>query len=204
MSIRTSAFIEIANKLHRNAYDYSDVIIDEDTTFINIKCKTCDNIFNVRIVNHLKKRSGCRRCNTLKTKDTKRMTTEKFIELAQEIHGEKYDYSKTIFTKSNIPMEIICKKCGKTFYHTRYRHIVEKCGCHCRKSVKKNTTESFIEKSKMKHGADTFDYSKTIYVNTSTKIFITCNKCGYEMYQRYDVHLRSKGCARCNKYVKSS
>lgn len=55
MSIRTNAFIEIANRIHKNAYDYSGIVIDDETSCIDIKCKSCDNTFNVRIVNHLKK-----------------------------------------------------------------------------------------------------------------------------------------------------
>ncbi|AAV51149.1 hypothetical protein [Acanthamoeba castellanii mimivirus] len=202
MSIRTNAFIEIANRIHKNAYDYSGIVIDDETSCIDIKCKSCDNTFNVRIVNHLKKRVGCRRCNMVKTKEKKRMTTQEFIKLAQEIHGDEYDYSKTTFVRSDIPMEIICRKCGNSVFHTRHRHLVERCGCFCQRSAKKNSTEKFIEKSKLKHGPDTFDYSKTIYVNTSTKIIVQCKSCGFEMLQRYDVHLKSKGCTYCNKNTK--
>nr|WBF70294.1 F-box and FNIP repeat-containing [Megavirus caiporensis] len=204
MSIRTSAFIDIANKIHKNAYDYTGVIIEEDTIFIDVKCKTCENIFNVRIKNHIKNRTGCRRCNTLRTKEKKRMSTEEFVELAKQIHGDKFDYSKAVFVRSDVPMEIICRKCGNSVFHTRHRHLVEKCGCMCQRNSMKNSTEKFIEKSKLKHGPDTFDYSKTVYVNTSTKVIIICKSCGFEMHQRYDVHLRCKGCTRCNKNTKIS
>lgn len=62
----------------------------------------------------------------------------------------------------------------------------------------KYTTESFIEKAKEIHG-NTYDYSKTIYVNSRTKICIICNekdKNGNELGEYWISplnHLRGQG-----------
>lgn len=40
----------------------------------------------------------------------KKLTTEKFINKAKKIHGNKYDYSKTIYKKAHSKVTIICKE----------------------------------------------------------------------------------------------
>ena len=62
---------------------------------------------------------------------------------------------------------------------------------------KKLTTEQFIEKAKKVHG-DKYDYSKTNYVNSYTKICIVCPKHG-EFFQTPNCHLDRKGCPLCNE-----
>jgi len=40
----------------------------------------------------------------------KKLTTEKFIQKAKEIHGDKYDYSKVNFINTRRNVIIICNK----------------------------------------------------------------------------------------------
>ena len=40
----------------------------------------------------------------------KKKTTEEFIKQAKEIHGNKYDYSKTEYKNTRTKVEIICHK----------------------------------------------------------------------------------------------
>ena len=39
--------------------------------------------------------------------------TDKFIEKAKHVHGDKYDYSKTVYEHNLKEVIIICKKCGE-------------------------------------------------------------------------------------------
>ena len=59
----------------------------------------------------------------------------------------------------------------------------------------KLTTEQFISKAKSIHG-DKFDYSKTKYVNSETKVCITCPTHG-ESWILPKQHLIGFGCRRC-------
>jgi len=36
------------------------------------------------------------------------MTTEEFIKKAKKVHGDKYDYSKSVYTEYNNKITIIC------------------------------------------------------------------------------------------------
>lgn len=61
--------------------------------------------------------------------------------------------------------------------------------------MKKLTTEEFIEKAYVKHG-NKYDYSRTEYVNNSTKVCIICPKHG-EFWQSPTNHLNGQGCPKC-------
>ena len=41
---------------------------------------------------------------------SKKLTTEEFILKAKKIHGDKYDYSKTLYIRARDKVQIICKK----------------------------------------------------------------------------------------------
>lgn len=59
------------------------------------------------------------------------------------------------------------------------------------------TTETFIQKAIEKHG-DTFDYSKVVYIKSSTKIIIICKTHG-EFLQRPGGHLYGDKCVKCKQ-----
>ena len=56
-------------------------------------------------------------------------------------------------------------------------------------------TIDFIEKAKEMHG-DKYDYSKTVYINGSTKVCIICPKHG-EFNIRPNDMLNGQGCKLC-------
>ena len=60
---------------------------------------------------------------------------------------------------------------------------------------KKKTTKQFIEEARLVHG-DRYDYSKSEYVNATTKIIIVCPIHG-EFSQRPCDHLNGHGCKHC-------
>lgn len=39
-------------------------------------------------------------------------TQETYLQKVKEVHGNKYDYSETIFTKSSEKIKVICKTHG--------------------------------------------------------------------------------------------
>ena len=71
----------------------------------------------------------------------KKLTTEDFIAKAREVHGDKYDYSKTEYVNNKTPICIICPEHGE-FKQTPYPHL-RGCGCEeCAKIKRKNTKTS--------------------------------------------------------------
>ncbi len=132
----------------------------------------------------------------------RKFTTEQFIQKAKEIHGDKYDYSKTEYVTMEKKILIICPEHGE-FWQRPHLHLSHsncpKCAAYFKKRNKKLTTEEFIKKAKLVHG-DKYDYSLVDYKDVKTKIKIICPIHG-EFQQRPYSHLSSSGCFECsNKY----
>lgn len=68
--------------------------------------------------------------------------------------------------------------------------------------MKKLNTKIFIEKAKIIHG-NKYDYSKTEYINSRTKVCIICPKHG-EFWQNANSHLQGNGCEKCGNKNKGS
>jgi hypothetical protein len=134
-------------------------------------------------------------------KKTRKWDTNKFIQKAKEIHGDKYDYSKTNYTGSENPLTITCPEHGDFEIKPTY-HINDKLGCPKERKAYQLTTKDFIERAQKKHG-DKYDYSKTKYKNQKTPVIISCPKHG-EFKQLPDGHLNGTGCPKCGRELSDS
>lgn len=178
--------IERCKKIHKNKYSYENFKFKGVNKKTKITCPTHGD-FPQKVQNHLSG-SGCPKCAG------QNKTTEELIEQFKKIHGDKFDYSKVEYTKSNKKVKIICKK-NHIFKQTPDSHLKGQ-GCpKCAGYYK--TTEEFIEEAKQFHG-DTYEYSNVEYKNATTNIKITCKKHG-DFKQQPHVHLRGAGCPLCAK-----
>ena len=128
-------------------------------------------------------------------------TTEKFIDSAKKVHGDKYDYSKVVYVNSKTKIIIICNTCIYEWLQTPNNHIqgygCDKCAHDKVCKDLSGTKEHFIKNAILKHG-NKFDYSKVVYVNTHTKVAITCKTCNTEFLQTPHNHKDGGyGCPKC-------
>ena len=89
-----------------------------------------------------------------------RKTTPQFVEEAQRVHGEKFDYSEVEYVNTHTPVRIKCRQCGVVFFQSPANHLV---GRGCPRCSKKQThkrvnLEMFIARARAVHG-DKYDYS---------------------------------------------
>ena len=121
-----------------------------------------------------------------------------FIERAKAVHGDKYDYSKSIYRGMANKLIIICPIHGE-FEQEAHAHLLgqgcKKCAVEYRAKKKKDTTEQFIEKAKKVHG-DKYDYSKVEYLGSQTKVDVICPKHGVFSIKPY-LHIQGQGCKKC-------
>lgn len=118
---------------------------------------------------------------------------ERFIEKAKEKYKGKYDYSKVEYTNAHTKICIICPIHGE-FWITPNSHLNGR-GCpECGRN-KKLTTDKFIERAKKIHGSK-YDYSKTEYINSHTKVCVICPIHGEFLVSPAN-HLRERGCPKC-------
>ena len=131
-------FIAKAKKVHGDKYDYSQVNYINSYGIVSIICPIHGK-FNMRAGTHINNKEGCPICGQIKSIESRKQTTEEFIEKAKKIHGDKYDYSLTEYKGTNILIKIICNKHG-LFTQYPYYHLD---GCGCQQCAKENKISIF-------------------------------------------------------------
>ena len=119
---------------------------------------------------------------------------EEFINKAKLIHGNKYNYEKVNYINCKTKVIIRCSSHGE-FEQTPNNHLSNKQGCPVCGGSKRLTTKEFIKKSKKIH-KNKYNYEKANYVNSKTKVTLTCKKHG-EFEQTPNKHLIGHGCPKC-------
>lgn len=192
----TETFIQNAKGVHGDNYDYSKVVYVNNLKEVIIICKEHGEFLQLPKTH--KRGNGCVKCGKERASSKRKSNVEEFIEKAIEVHGDKYDYSKVDYNKSNQKVIIICKEHGE-FEQTPNGHIggrgCVKCATQKNSDDKRFTRIEFIEKAKEVHG-DKYDYSKVEYTNFTTKICIICSEPG-EFFQTPSGHLTGRKCIKC-------
>lgn len=114
---KTEEFIRAARQVHGNKYYYTKVKYKSARQKVEVVCLKHGSFF-VTPNNHISKKSGCPKCGVGRM----RSTTEDFIRRAREVHGDKYDYSESVYTNTRTKLKIICPKHGE-FYQTPKIHL---------------------------------------------------------------------------------
>lgn len=189
---RKQSFIDAANSIHKNKYDYSKVNYTTNKIPVVIICSEHGEFFQAA-GDHLKG-YGCSKCSGKYKPNTK-----EWIKKAQEIHDNRYDYSKVNYIDNKIPVEVICQIHG-SFYPIPNNHILHQSGCPKCNDVSKSllyrkTTEQFIIDAINVHGIY-YNYDKVNYLNKIKKVIIICPIHG-EFKQSPGGHLAGAGCPKC-------
>lgn len=179
-------FIVKARKVHGDKYSYEQSVYVSAITPMIIICPTRGE-FRQTPNNHLNG-SGC-------SSNRRKPIADDFVMRAQEIHGDRYLYEKTIFVNSATDIVITCLEHGD-FQQKPGVHLS---GSGCRRcSIERSTsnTEEFKVKARKIHGSK-YDYSNVIYTKSNEFVSITCFVHG-QFEQLASVHLRGNGCHQCS------
>lgn len=191
-------FIDKANIIHNDIYDYSKSCYISYDTKLCIICPIHDEFFQTP--NKHLSGQGCPKCRYIKSANSNKSNESIFISKAVVKHENKYDYSKVIYNGSKQNVIIICPDHGE-FMITPNNHLRGEgcpvCGRAKTKISTKMNTDKFIDKSNLKHGYK-YDYSNVKYVDSTTKITIVCLKHG-KFEQQPNNHLFGQGCPLCKE-----
>ena len=102
-------FEKKCNEIHNGKYLYHQDYTNYSTK-VKITCPIHGDFYQT--TNHHLCGQGCPKCGIKKVHNTQRFTTEEFIIKAKEIHGDKYDYNKSLYVNYKTPISIICHKNG--------------------------------------------------------------------------------------------
>jgi predicted nucleic acid-binding Zn-ribbon protein len=131
----------------------------------------------------------------------KPMNSERFFREAKEIHGDKYDYSKVSeITGVFQYIKIICPKHGE-FTQQVYCHIsggqgCPKCGIETIKEKIRIPFTEFLKRARKAHGSK-YQYDEALYIDSCTKIPITCPVHGVFMMVPQNHISQRQGCPKC-------
>lgn len=196
--LTTDQFIQRAKEVHGNRFDYGKVEYHSTHQKVVIICQRHGE-FTQDPSNHLQG-TGCPKCGKEAMAIIRANGVDDFIKRSKEIHGDKYDYSLVEYTNNKTKVKIICGTHG-IFYQAPANHVTMNQGClRCayevvRRNKFSSNLDEFTLKSKQVHG-DKYDYSESNYVNSKTKIRITCPIHG-GFFQEPSAHLAGQGCPRC-------
>jgi hypothetical protein len=166
-------FIKKAEEKHNGKYSYEKTKYVNANTNIIITCPTHGD-FSQNPNQHLRGQ-GCLKCAG------KYMDQDMFVDKAKQVHGNKYDYSKVVYTNSSTPVKIVCPEHGE-FMQAPTNHLSQKQGCPVCGIIKRNisnttTQDEVIDLFQNVHG-DQYDYSLVDYKGMNKNVDIICRKHG--------------------------
>lgn len=180
-------------------YNYDKLDYQGPNVKVTITCPAHGD-FHVWPYNYINGK-GCPACSLRRAHDAVMATTEDFIAKSRAKHGDRYDYSKAVYTGKKEKITVICREHGE-FFPTASNHYINgtgcpKCGVEKAHAKFRKPIAQFIEDSKKVHG-DKYDYSRATYTSNKKHLIIVCPKHG-EFEQRPDCHLyKAYGCPKCS------
>lgn len=191
---RWNEYIKRAKEIHGEKYLYDKSNFANIESSIKIICPNHGEFYQT-LNNHINQKQGCPKCYHESRLGKYKISTEEFITLSKLVHGNKYDYSKTVYHGQKEKTNIKCPIHGE-FQQVAYDHL-KGFGCQkCKIEKQTNTKEDFIKKAREIHGWK-YDYSKVEYINNKIKVCIICPEHG-EFWQSPLDHLLGSGCKYCN------
>jgi hypothetical protein len=187
----TEQFIKEADVIHNKKYDYSKVEYIRAHSEVCIICPEHGEFWQTP--NQHLKGYGCSKCG-----GNYKWTTEEWVREASKKNNYFYTYENTQYINKKTKVNVTCPIHGD-FEIIPYDHLC----CHgCPKCNGKYhyTTEEWIEKANQVH-LNKYDCSKTIYINSKSKVCIICPKHG-EFWQIANHHLNGVGCPMCGNVSK--
>lgn len=131
----------------------------------------------------------------------RKLTTEEWIVASRKKHGDKYNYSKSIYTGSNKKIIITCPTHGDfeiaASLHTSRGDGCPKCAAQTKGEKLRLSNEEFIHRLKSVFG-DLYDYSKVNYSGLRNKITVICPIHG-EFTRNADDLLKGRRCPKCSE-----
>ena len=150
-------FVEQAQQVHGDKFDYSEVEYINTHTPVIIRCNQCGLVFPQEPSSHLAGR-GCPKCSKKQTH--KRVNQEMFVAKAREVHGNKYDYSKTVYQDMHSKVLIICPQHGE-FYQRAQSHLLGS-GCPmCKYDAHMERIKRLVQQFEQEGGSNNVSNSKT-------------------------------------------
>jgi hypothetical protein len=184
--------------VHSNQFDYSRVKYINTARKVIIGCP--EHGFFEQSPHKHASGQGCPKCRAHRIAAKLKISDQEFIRKANEVHGNRYDYSKIVYKNNRTKIIIICKEHGE-FQQRPSDHLngsgCPKCGNIQSANQLKSNTQEFLKKAEAVHG-DKYDYSQVIYEVKGKNVVIGCPDHGAFVQTPHN-HLHGYGCPECGR-----
>jgi hypothetical protein len=193
-------FITRSTAVHNGKYDYSRSAYTKGRDVLEIICPIHGSFFQ-RGESHVAGK-GCKKCADLENGRRKMEQSEvAFWKQVKAVHGDTYDFSKSVYTGIFEDMTVGCPIHGDftiSASSIRRGSGCYECGRERIRLARNSTIEEFIEKAVVVHG-NKYSYENVKYVTAKTEVMITCKIHG-DFPQIPTNHLSGNGCSACGNY----
>lgn len=203
--LTTSEFIKQAKNAHGDKYDYSKVIYKTKKDKVCIICHNKDE----NGIEHGEfwqtpdqhsRGQGCPKCKFEKLSKDRADTKETFIEKANKVHNNKYNYDKVVYKNRYQKVIITCPIHGD-FIQDPNNHLSGKgcpiCGRISAAKTHTMSNDEYIRRVQITHPE--YDYSITNYTGINNSIQYICPSHGVITQSAHDHLYNQAGCPKCNQ-----
>jgi hypothetical protein len=192
--LTTEEFVAKARQAHGERYDYAQTVYRNSGTPVIIICRL-HGAFSQIPYNHLGGRN-CKQCGIETQGSKRRLATEQFVARARKKHGDRFDYSGSVYRTSDTPVTIVCRIHGE-FHQTPENHLAGK-GCkYCAKN-QHPSADQIILRFRAIHG-NNYEYALSTFQSTKQRLQVTCRFHGPFTISFYR-HLKGTGCPECTHH----
>ena len=192
----TDEFIKEARKVHGSLFDYTHTEYVRSPDLVEIACPVHGPFIQIAC-NHLLGQ-GCPLCGVARRVVSRTFDTDKFIKLAREAHGDRYDYSRVAYRTSGRKVTIGCPEHG-WFEQVPSHHWAgsgcKKCSFDALADRRRRSMGDVVNRFREVHG-DLYEYPEFDYTDTQQRIVIVCKQHG-AFTQRVSDHTTGNGCQKC-------
>lgn len=190
----TEFFIRKSKEIFgEDTYSYEKTVCNGACDDVTITCKKHGD-FVKKATAHIHQKQGCPMCSRGINNNSE------YILKAREVHGWKYDYSKTNFVDMDTKITVICPKHGE-FEVIAGEHLK---GVNCQKCARekrRKPLEKFIRDAKL---AERNIFLIGDYKSMMEKTWFRCSVCGKE-WEAVPMKIQGgQGCSYCNLGVKTT
>ena len=197
IQLTTEEFIRRAKEVWGDRYTYEKSVYTTSKSKVIVTCSIHGD-FPTTAYDFLKGH-GCPSCGMDVVKQKRRKPQDDFIAQCKAIHGDRYDYSQTVYKGKRKKVTIICREHGP-FEQWPDGHLAGQgckwCKCDMQKDLFSMGRDEFIFKARKVHG-DKYDYSQVVYVNNKTNVTVICPEHGPFEVMPQDHIQKKNGCPKC-------
>ncbi len=195
-------FIEKVEYHHNGKYTYHDLSDLRTGAKIKVSCNACHRDFLQTVHEHAILGRGCQVCaNRMLGKERISRKAKEFAKRSCKIHADMYDYSEAVYVGWQVPVKIICKRCGGAFMQVPNTHLSGGGCLNCNYKSGMDTRRLGIDRYRDRvaevHGNSITVVEDSTYMNNHNYVGHSCEICK-NVFRAWPANILSgRGCPQC-------